>query len=195
MRLRPSGNAGPLATSLAGFSALSARQRLDLGASGAEPRPRRRTPTTASARSIDGGDRRRPGAAARRRQDHRRRDRDARADGQGAPAAPCLRPEARRRRAGRSRVHRPVGAAGGRRDDRPCRRRRPRRSWRGWARPACCPKARGWSRSTRIYSTVLQVMSAALADPFKDEGWTDAFRELLAQLTNMPEFRAAERRT
>jgi len=31
-------------------------------------------------------------------------------------------------------------------------------------------------------------MSAALADPFKDEGWTDAFRDLLAQLTNTPSF-------
>jgi glutamate-ammonia-ligase adenylyltransferase len=39
-----------------------------------------------------------------------------------------------------------------------------------------------------IYSTVLQVMSAALTDPFKDEGWTDAFRDLLAQLTNQPSF-------
>ena len=39
-----------------------------------------------------------------------------------------------------------------------------------------------------LYSTVLQVMSAALADPFKDEGWTPAFRELLAQRTNMPSF-------
>jgi glutamate-ammonia-ligase adenylyltransferase len=38
------------------------------------------------------------------------------------------------------------------------------------------------------YSTVLQVMSAALSDPFKDEGWTDAFRDLLAQLTNEPSF-------
>ncbi|MEO6012809.1 MAG: bifunctional [glutamine synthetase] adenylyltransferase/[glutamine synthetase]-adenylyl-L-tyrosine phosphorylase [Devosia sp.] len=39
-----------------------------------------------------------------------------------------------------------------------------------------------------VYSAVLQVMSAALADPFKDEGWTDAFRDLLAQLTNEPNF-------
>ncbi len=31
-------------------------------------------------------------------------------------------------------------------------------------------------------------MSAALADPFKDEGWTEAFRELLAQRTNTPNF-------
>lgn len=39
-----------------------------------------------------------------------------------------------------------------------------------------------------LFSTVLQVMSAALADPFKDEGWTEAFRELLAQRTNTPNF-------
>ena len=38
------------------------------------------------------------------------------------------------------------------------------------------------------YTTVLQVMSAALADPFRTEGWTDAFRDLLAQLTNTPSF-------
>ncbi|MDP1731740.1 MAG: bifunctional [glutamine synthetase] adenylyltransferase/[glutamine synthetase]-adenylyl-L-tyrosine phosphorylase [Devosia sp.] len=40
----------------------------------------------------------------------------------------------------------------------------------------------------RTYMTVLQVMSAALADPFKDEGWTGGFRELLAGLTNYPSF-------
>jgi glutamate-ammonia-ligase adenylyltransferase len=39
-----------------------------------------------------------------------------------------------------------------------------------------------------LYSTVLQVMSAALSDPFKDEGWTDAFREVLAHRTNFPSF-------
>ena len=31
-------------------------------------------------------------------------------------------------------------------------------------------------------------MSAALVDPFKAEGWTDAFRDLLAQLANEPSF-------
>jgi glutamate-ammonia-ligase adenylyltransferase len=39
-----------------------------------------------------------------------------------------------------------------------------------------------------LYSSVLQIMSAALIDPFKDEGWTDGFRDLLAQLTNQPSF-------
>jgi glutamate-ammonia-ligase adenylyltransferase len=39
-----------------------------------------------------------------------------------------------------------------------------------------------------LYSTVLQVMSACLVDPFRDEGWTEAFRDLLAQLTNEPAF-------
>jgi glutamate-ammonia-ligase adenylyltransferase len=39
-----------------------------------------------------------------------------------------------------------------------------------------------------IYSTVLEVMSAALVHPLKEEGWTGAFRDLLAQLTNYPSF-------
>lgn len=39
-----------------------------------------------------------------------------------------------------------------------------------------------------IFSGILQIMSAALADPFKDEGWTAAFRELLAGLMNFPNF-------
>jgi glutamate-ammonia-ligase adenylyltransferase len=38
------------------------------------------------------------------------------------------------------------------------------------------------------YSTVLQVMSSALINPFKDEAWTDAFKELLAGLTHYPDF-------
>jgi glutamate-ammonia-ligase adenylyltransferase len=38
------------------------------------------------------------------------------------------------------------------------------------------------------YATVLQVMSAALVDPFNNDGWTDAFRDLLAQLANAPNF-------
>jgi glutamate-ammonia-ligase adenylyltransferase len=39
-----------------------------------------------------------------------------------------------------------------------------------------------------LYATVLQVMSAALADPFREAGWTASFRELLAQLTHSPNF-------
>ena len=39
-----------------------------------------------------------------------------------------------------------------------------------------------------VYSTVLQVMSAALADPFNADAWTDGFRDLLAQLANEPSF-------
>ncbi|UJW85540.1 bifunctional [glutamine synthetase] adenylyltransferase/[glutamine synthetase]-adenylyl-L-tyrosine phosphorylase [Devosia sp. SL43] len=38
------------------------------------------------------------------------------------------------------------------------------------------------------YSTVLQVMSSALVSPFKDEAWSDAFKELLAGLTHYPDF-------
>ena len=58
MRLRPSGNAGPLATSLEAFSRLSARRRLDLGAHGPDPGP--------------GDPRRRPAARADRGRDRRR---------------------------------------------------------------------------------------------------------------------------
>jgi glutamate-ammonia-ligase adenylyltransferase len=43
-----------------------------------------------------------------------------------------------------------------------------------------------------VYSTVLQVMSSALVSPFKDEAWTDAFRELLAGLTHYPDFTRLE---
>ncbi|HEV7344768.1 MAG TPA: bifunctional [glutamine synthetase] adenylyltransferase/[glutamine synthetase]-adenylyl-L-tyrosine phosphorylase [Devosia sp.] len=43
-----------------------------------------------------------------------------------------------------------------------------------------------------IYSTVLQVMSSALVSPFKAEAWTDAFKELLAGLTHYPDFERLE---
>ncbi len=39
-----------------------------------------------------------------------------------------------------------------------------------------------------LFSTVLQVMSSALVSPFKDEAWTAAFKELLAGLTHYPSF-------
>jgi len=38
------------------------------------------------------------------------------------------------------------------------------------------------------YSTILQVMSSALASPFKEDAWTPAFKELLAQLAHYPDF-------
>jgi glutamate-ammonia-ligase adenylyltransferase len=39
-----------------------------------------------------------------------------------------------------------------------------------------------------VYSTVLQVMSSALVSPFKAEAWSEAFKELIAQLTHYPDF-------
>jgi glutamate-ammonia-ligase adenylyltransferase len=39
-----------------------------------------------------------------------------------------------------------------------------------------------------LYSTALQVMSSALVSPFKEEAWTPAFKELLAQLCNYPDY-------
>ena len=38
------------------------------------------------------------------------------------------------------------------------------------------------------YATVLQVTSSALLNPFRDDAWTDAFKELLAGLTHYPDF-------
>jgi glutamate-ammonia-ligase adenylyltransferase len=54
------------------------------------------------------------------------------------------------------------------------------------------PEADSLIETHRTYTTILQTMSAALDDPFKDEGWTTAFRELLAQLTNAPSFERLE---
>ncbi|ODT81688.1 MAG: hypothetical protein ABS76_11065 [Pelagibacterium sp. SCN 64-44] len=39
-----------------------------------------------------------------------------------------------------------------------------------------------------LYSTILQVMSSALISPFKEEAWTPAFKDLLAQLAHYPDF-------
>jgi glutamate-ammonia-ligase adenylyltransferase len=43
-----------------------------------------------------------------------------------------------------------------------------------------------------VYSTILQVMSSALISPFREEAWTPAFRELLAHLANYPDFARLE---
>jgi len=42
------------------------------------------------------------------------------------------------------------------------------------------------------YSTVLQVVSSALLNPFRDEAWSGSFRELLAGLTHYPDFARLE---
>ena len=54
MRLRPSGNKGPVAVSLDGFSALPRRGRLDLGAHGADPRAGRGRAAGAAAAAQPG---------------------------------------------------------------------------------------------------------------------------------------------
>jgi glutamate-ammonia-ligase adenylyltransferase len=50
------------------------------------------------------------------------------------------------------------------------------------------PEGARLSQIHGAYSTVLQVMSAALTDPFNTDAWTDGFRDLLAQLANEPSF-------
>ncbi|MBU1307025.1 MAG: hypothetical protein KKF33_16095 [Alphaproteobacteria bacterium] len=43
-----------------------------------------------------------------------------------------------------------------------------------------------------LYATVLQVMSSALVHPLRDEPWPGAFKELLAGLTHYPDFARLE---
>lgn len=50
------------------------------------------------------------------------------------------------------------------------------------------PQAERLVEIHQTYSTVLQAMSICLVHPFAEESWTGAFRELLAELTNFPNF-------
>ena len=50
------------------------------------------------------------------------------------------------------------------------------------------PAGRRLAEIHQVYSTVMQVMTAALIDPLKDEPWPNAFKELLAGLTHYPDF-------
>lgn len=59
------------------------------------------------------------------------------------------------------------------------------------APPAVVLERLGMTRLVEIhtlYTAILQIMSAALIHPLREDGWTDAFRELLAGLTNYPTF-------
>jgi len=50
------------------------------------------------------------------------------------------------------------------------------------------PQGRRLAEIHALYSTILQVMSSALVSPFKEEAWSPAFKDLLAQLSNYPDF-------
>lgn len=50
------------------------------------------------------------------------------------------------------------------------------------------PEGRRLAEIHGVYSTILQVMSSALVSPFKEEAWSPAFKDLLAQLSNYPDF-------
>lgn len=54
------------------------------------------------------------------------------------------------------------------------------------------PAAERLAQIHQTYSAILQAMSICLLNPFKDEGWTTAFKELLAQLANYPSFENLE---
>jgi glutamate-ammonia-ligase adenylyltransferase len=50
------------------------------------------------------------------------------------------------------------------------------------------PKGQRLAEIHTVYATVLQVMSSALVSPFKEEAWSPAFQDLLAQLCHYPDF-------
>jgi len=54
------------------------------------------------------------------------------------------------------------------------------------------PQGQRLAEIHEVYSTVLQVMSSALLHPFKQETWSEAFQDLLAQLTHYPDFARLE---
>jgi [glutamine synthetase] adenylyltransferase / [glutamine synthetase]-adenylyl-L-tyrosine phosphorylase len=43
-----------------------------------------------------------------------------------------------------------------------------------------------------VFSAIVQVMSSALTTPFKEDVWSPAFKDLLAQLTHYPDFERLE---
>ena len=60
------------------------------------------------------------------------------------------------------------------------------------ARTGLFPQGARLAEIHLTYATVLQVMSSALVNPFKDEAWTEAFKDLLAGLTHYPSFSMLE---
>lgn len=50
------------------------------------------------------------------------------------------------------------------------------------------PKGQRLAEIHALYAEVLQVMSSALVSPFKEEAWSPAFQDLLAQLCHYPDF-------
>ena len=90
MRLRPSGTQGPIASSLAAFRRYHDEAGLDLGAHGADARPRRRRDRRRWRDTVDGEVARRADAAARPRPAGRRRRRHAPAHRRAASRRPPL---------------------------------------------------------------------------------------------------------
>ncbi len=54
------------------------------------------------------------------------------------------------------------------------------------------PKGQRLAEIHGLYATILQVMSSALISPFKEEAWSPAFKDLLAQLAHYPDFARLE---
>jgi len=54
------------------------------------------------------------------------------------------------------------------------------------------PRGQRLAEIHSVYSTILQVMSSALVSPFKAEAWSPAFQDLVAQLAHYPDFARLE---
>ena len=139
MRLRPSGQQGAGRHAAVELRRLPGERGLDLGAHGADARPRHLR-AAGAARARRGGDPRTSLVlAARPGEDRRRRARHARAHRQGEGHRRHLGSEAGARRPGRSGVHRPVPAT------RACARATPRCSTRTrWRPSASCAMPGCW---------------------------------------------------
>ena len=54
------------------------------------------------------------------------------------------------------------------------------------------PESERMIAALALYSGVLQIMSAALLHPFREESWSTPFKDLLARLTHFPDFSRLE---
>ncbi len=194
MRLRPSGQQGPVATQLSSFIALSGQGGLDVGASGADARPRRRRAAGAAGRRVE---------AAIRDASWQPRDRakvaaDVRdmraAHRQGEGHRRHLGAEAGARRPGRSGVHRPVPATRERRRaTQTCSARAP---WRpaGLSAAGLLPAAAAEALlpAARLLNNLTQVLRLCLDGPFEPAKAPEGLKALLARAGEAPDFRHLE---
>ena len=164
----------------------------DLGAHGANPRAFRRGRCEPRGRLRQDG----PTNAdpqARRRQDRPGNPRHARAHRQGKGRRRRLGPEARRRRAHRHRVRRPISAIGLRaRAIRPSSTSRPARSWKRQARADLITpeQAEILIDAHRLYTDATQFMRLSTSGPFDPAKAAAGVKRRIAAASGFPDFEA-----